>query len=430
MFKIGTIYRYAYDKTTYNTPIIDDLPNYYYETHVDGFDNTFAFQKGIHSIRSVTGPDGKSRCPVIIVSSSPHKAGSDDTPWQDKYEPDRGYIRYYGDNKPGGTNPNKNGNQTLLNLTKVYNSGNQLERLNEAVPIVFFERTTINGRVKGNLRFHGYGIIERAELITQYDTKRNEYFSNYLFNFCVFTMKEDGEVFDWNWIAKRCDSTLTNEETNKYAPNAWKKWITYGRESLHLVRRSISVFDTVKKCDQVPSKETKEYRRLLDIYHYYDKRKHGFEYLAMAVTRKAIEKNGISCIPGWITQRSGDGGIDYVLRMDIGKDRLSGIKIIVLGQAKCTDPTKRTNGNDIARTVARLKRGWIGAFVTTSYFSEPLQEELNEDKYPIMLLNGKAVSELVGEELFERGIDLNTYLGDLEKEFKEEKRMAEDILYA
>ena len=116
--------------------------------------------------------------------------------------------------------------------------------------------------------------------------------------------------------------------------------------------------------------------------------------------------------------------------MDIGKDRLSGIKIIVLGQAKCTDPTKRTNGNDIARTVARLKRGWIGAFVTTSYFSEPLQEELNEDKYPIMLLNGKAVSELVGEELFERGIDLNTYLGDLEKEFKEEKRMAEDILYA
>ena len=47
-----------------------------------------------------------------------------------------------------------------------------------------------------------------------------------------------------------------------------------------------------------------------------------------------------------------------------------------------------------------------------------------------MLLNGKTVAELVNEELFERGIDLNTYLDSLEKAYKMEKRMAEDILYA
>ena len=429
MLKIGTVYRYASDTKSYNTPVIDGLPNYFYETHVDGFNNSFSFQKGIHSIRQVTGPDGKSRCPVIIVSSSPHKAGSDETPWQDKYEPDRGYIRYYGDNKSCSTNPDKDGNHVLLTLKKIYDSGNKTERLDEAVPIVFFERVVVDGRIKGNLRFNGYGIIERVELVTQYDTKKKEYFSNYLFHFCVFTMKEDCECFDWSWIAKRCDPSLTNAETNKYAPAAWKKWINGGSESIHQVRRSVADFDIVKKSSQIPAKGTKAYKRLLDIYHYYDNNKHNFEYLAMELTKKSLEKCGVTCTPGWITQRSGDGGIDFVLRMDIGKDSLSGIKVIVLGQAKCTTPETKTNGVDIARTVARLKRGWIGAFVTTSYYSDRLQKELNEDKYPIMLINGKTVAELVDSELFDRGIDLNTYLDSLEKAYKQEKRMAEDILY-
>lgn len=426
MFKIGTLYRYAYDKTTYDKPTIDNLPNYYYETHVEGFDNTFAFEKGIHPIRTIKGPDGKTRCPVIIISSSPHKAGSDDTPWQDKYESDRGYIRYYGDNKPGGTDPNVYGNnKVLLALKKIYDSGERSIRISDAVPIVFFERAG-----KGKLCFRGYGILEKAELVTQYDTKKNEYFSNYLFNFCVFTMKEDNEVFNWDWIAKRCDASLTNEETNNYAPNAWKKWVNNGNSDLHLVRRSLSEFDTIKKQEQLPLKGSKEYNRLLDIYHFYDNKKHKFEYLAMEITRKSLERNGVMCVPGWITKRSGDGGVDYVLRMDVGKDSLSGIKIIVLGQAKCTKPENQTNGNDIARTIARLKRGWIGAFVTTSYYSDPLQKELNEDKYPIMLINGKTIAEIVNEELFEQGVDLPTYLNSLEAKYKIEKRMAEDILYA
>ena len=150
----------------------------------------------------------------------------------------------------------------------------------------------------------------------------------------------------------------------------------------------------------------------------------------MEVTKKVIEENGATCVPGWITKKSGDGGIDYVLRIDIGKDVLSGIRIIVLGQAKCTQPEKKIDGRDIARTVARLKRGWVGAFVTTSYYSVPLQQELNEDKYPIMLINGKKVAEIVNAELFKSGSDLPTYLDALEKQYSIEKRMAEDILYA
>ena len=48
----------------------------------------------------------------------------------------------------------------------------------------------------------------------------------------------------------------------------------------------------------------------------------------------------------------------------------------------------------MARTVARLKRGWIGAYVTTSFFSNPVQREILEDEYPLMLVNGKKVAEV------------------------------------
>ncbi|MBP5305507.1 MAG: hypothetical protein J6Z02_06620, partial [Lachnospiraceae bacterium] len=293
MLQIGKIYRQGKDPNTYKAPFIDNLPNYYFETHVEGFNNSFVFQRGIHKVKQITGPDGKSRCPLIIISSSPHKAGSDDTPWQDKYDPDRGYVRYYGDNKTNGKNPAEQaGNKVLLRLNSVYNSGDKNVRASEAVPIVFFERTTVDGRQKGNLIFQGYGIIEKAELVTQYDTKKGEYFSNYLFHFCVFTMKEDAETFDWNWIAKRCDNKLTNEETNGAAPKAWKEWVNKGNDGLHLVRRAVSAFDIVKKEEQIPKERTKEYRRLLDIYNYYDSKKHSFEYLAMEVTKKVIEENG------------------------------------------------------------------------------------------------------------------------------------------
>ena len=165
-----------------------------------------------------------------------------------------------------------------------------------------------------------------------------------------------------------------------------------------------------------------------DIYHYYDSRKHEFEYLAMEVTLKTIEESGATCVPGWITKKSGDGGVDYVLRVDIGKEQLASVNIIVLGQAKCTDPYKPTNGRDIARTVARMKRGWIGAYVTTSYFSEPVQQEVKEDSYPIMMINGAKVANVVEQELFESKQTLDQYLGSLKSKYKQQIRIPEDVL--
>jgi len=97
------------------------------------------------------------------------------------------------------------------------------------VPFVFFQRVAHAGRSKGNVRFQGFGIVARAERVTQYDRYRGVYFSNYVFEFAVFDLSAEHEVFDWVWISARRDRTKTLNETGGLAPKAWKEWLKHGR---------------------------------------------------------------------------------------------------------------------------------------------------------------------------------------------------------
>ena len=103
--------------------------------------------------------------------------------------------------------------------------------------------------------------------------------------------------------------------------------------------------------------------------------------------------------------------------MDIGTD-FGGARIIVLGQAKCEALNSPTGGTHIARTVAKLKRGWLGVYVTTSYFSDKVQIEILEDKYPLLLINGKKLAEIVNEIVFDRGYkNVREYLNKIDSEY-------------
>jgi len=55
--------------------------------------------------------------------------------------------------------------------------------------------------------------------------------------------------------------------------------------------------------------------------------------------------------------------------------------------------------------VARLRRGWIGAYVTTSFFTEVAQREMVADEYPLVLVPGRAVAEGVEKLRDNLGID-------------------------
>lgn len=75
-----------------------------------------------------------------------------------------------------------------------------------------------------------------------------------------------------------------------------------------------------------------------------------------------------------------------------------------------------------------MKRGWIGAFVSTSYFSEPVQQEVKEDSYPLMMINGSKIADIVEHELFENKMELEAYLDSLKSKYRQMIRLPEDIL--
>ena len=109
----------------------------------------------------------------------------------------------------------------------------------------------------------------------------------------------------------------------------------------------------------------------------------------------------------------------------------SKVEIVVLGQAKCQIYSDATNALHLARTVARLKRGWVGAYVTTSYFSDKSQHEISEDSYPLITVNGLklAIETLKLVELTGSNSVLN-FLKELDDTFLEyvQKKKPEEIL--
>lgn len=398
--KIGEIFRYSRPYKA-DVGVIDGLPNYFFATRLEG-STLPLLESGINPIKSIEAVDGL-RCPAVLISSSPHKIGSRDTPWQDSFDPDNGHIRYYGDNKISGVDPSTaRGNKILLREFNCHSSSRHCDRVN-AVPILFFKRVQVGDRSKGNVEFQGFGVISRIERITQRRRANDKPFANYVFDFVVFDQSAEDEEFDWRWINARRNPGKSVEETSRLAPESWKIWTRKGAGALSRCRRRVVRLLTYPSSQQQCAQNSRERVTLDAIYSFYSQKKARFDALAAFVTERVINQSHSAYRLGWITPSSSDGGADFVGRIDIGTD-LAKVKIIVLGQAKCEKPDTPTNGNHIARTVARLRRGWIGAYVTTSYFSDSVQREVLEDRYPIILINGSRVAREVLDTMHERGL--------------------------
>lgn len=418
--RVGSVYRYSssFDK---ELPEIDDLPNFIYVTHTEG-KNKVLMESGISPIGS------KGICPAILVSSSTHKHGSRESPWQDRFDTDRGYARYFGDNKTENDPTKAPGNKSLLEQFSLHNSGLRSERL-KAAPVLLFRSVSIGSRVKGNRLFEGLALIKSAERITQFQPDIG-YFTNYVFEFVVLNLSKENDLFDWSWISERRKSNLDNEKSLELAPSSWKSWVEHGDIQDSSLRRQVIKHQSVPKLEQLPDSKSREFKCLMEIYDHYSHHRHGFEILASKVVANHLTRNSSTYIEGWITRGSGDGGVDFVGRLDLGSG-FSKVKIIVLGQAKCENPNKPTSGVHISRTVARLKRGWIGAYVTTSFFSEPLQREIMEDQYPLLMINGLELAREVLILLERSGLaNLADYLRQLDAEYllRISARAPEEIL--
>jgi hypothetical protein len=357
-------------------------------------------EKGINPSAKIKTDLGELVRPAILISSSPNKKGSIETPWEDFYDADNGHIRYFGDNKEPGKDPaTAPGNKALLEAFRLAHSHCPQER-SLTPPILFFRRVVINGVAKGYPQFQGLGVINSVELVTQWDNKLGRTFTNYAFDFTVFCIASEHEKFEWDWINSRRKQAFSLDVTNQAAPKSWRQWLKEGSNSLNKLRRRVSKLRLEKSVNQRPIAGSETDRILNEIYSFYADKKHNFEALAEVIAERVIDRDLGIYQKGWVTQCSSDGGADFIGKVTLGSG-FSKVELIVLGQAKCESLNTPTGGNHIARTVARLKRGWLGVYVTTSYFSDSVQREVIEDKYPIILIHGLRVAEEVAKMVYE-----------------------------
>lgn len=425
--KIDEIFRYARPYSA-ELETIDGIKNYFFYTQSPGAPLPL-LESGINRIARVSSSDG-SRVPAILIRSSPHKVGSQETPWQDIFRPDFGHIRYFGDNKSPGKSPEQaKGNDALLEQFELHHSTSYQDRLT-AAPLLCFRSKSMDGRKKGQIEFQGVAAIEKIERVVQIEPNTGLPFVNLSFDFVVFDLLHENECFNWQWIRDRRNPAINLVESLKYAPKSWIEWVNSGKSIFNKVRRSVHKRQIFPKVNQIPPAGSIEEKILKETYSYFDGRKHKFEALASYIASRVIGVNGGTYRQGWLTQASGDYGIDFVGRLDIGSDFAS-VKLVVLGQAKCEDPSVPTNGNHIARTVARLKRGWIGVYVTTSWFSDNTQKEVLEDQYPIILVDGYRLAKEISITLIERGnIQLLDFLDEIIESYEllQARKMPEEVL--
>jgi len=391
---------------------VDGYLNYHFFTSApDTGRPRMMLEAGINPVAAVKGPDGLRR-PVIAIRSSPWKAGHESNPWHDEFDLDHGHVRYYGDHKPStsGMPGATLGNKVLLEAWRDHAGTEREERLAAAPMVLFRSRTVVSdaGRKvpKGHVEFCGVAVIERLEYLVQRDPASGRSFPNLVIDFNVVDLSATGDRMDWRWIDDRRDPSLTAEETLQHAPVSWKRWVEQGNLALPSIRRRIVSSRVQTGTEQRPPVGSAESQVLTQIYDYFNGRKHQFEHLAARVAAEVLRSDGFNYVEGWLTRAGGDGGLDFVGRLDVGTGPGS-TPMIVLGQAKCIDPNSGVSPDQVARVVARLQRGWIGVYVTTGVFSRQAQIEIIDDRYPLVLIAGGRLAEVV------RRLAYTSYGGDI-----------------
>ena len=334
-----------------------------------------------------------NRTPLINFHTNPFKEDEDESPWRDLIFQEEGRVLYNGDNKSSEKNANDTfGNKKVLENLPLYFSKNRSERLK--APPILVTKTIKIGNKTGFRQFIGIGIInEPPILVQQYEKGNNNVFTNYQFEITLISLASE-DLFNWDWIDDRRNKNISDEDSLKNAPKNWIKWVNVGSEVVSKIQLKINSYRLISESEQrdlLPNNK-KIIDDLLNI-HYPDPIIDGIRFEALASFITTLYFSDKNYYRGWITVGSGDRGVDFVGRLDIGHDSFSNTSIIVLGQSKRYKNS--ISGERLTRVASRMTRGYIGVVITLDVFTRQAQEEIKDDKLPIILINGKKVSELL-----------------------------------
>ncbi len=396
----------------------DQIVNYKYATSNN-------FKKG--TAANIARPmfwftDTNGICPALILYSNPFQKDKEINPWRDVILQSEGIAFYNGDNKDPDRRPNENpingsqsGNNKVENLINLYKS-HDIEDRKKAPPVVLFEQVKVKNKVKGYRAFRGLGIIHQTHIRQQYQEGTGKVFSNYLFEIILFKLPHEG--LNWEWINDRRTKGLDFNSIHDKAPPSWKQWINAGESSLNKVRQHILRYNISPPNEQKNELKDGHLKILKAIINHYkpNKQESKFEALASLAAEEFFGPNLYK--RGWITPQTRDMGVDFIGRYDLRHPEipapsgsvLGTTALLVIGQAKCRNLDSGEVARDIARVASRLQRGQIGIFITTGFFQNSVQYEVILDNYPIILINGRHLADLIQLHLIKAGKSIEQVL--------------------
>jgi hypothetical protein len=307
--------------------------------------------------------------PAYLILVTHEKTGGILNPWEDFVDLTTGTIRYWGDAKYSINTKHDDfsGNKLLSVVNNLILDGVK----DLAPPILHFSKPQ-----KGAVKFNGLCIMDKLELTWFEDHGKP------VRNFrAILTILDIDEVsIDWLHQRANCkDVKVLNEKS----PTIWKEYLSGNTRRLDIWKSEIK-----PKSQQLPPEGSPD----SDILHELTQLSSiQFEALAVAVFRQ------LKTVAHSITRTrpTSDGGFDFYGHFILPYPLF--YKIDFLGEAKKWTRANAVGAKDVSRLVARLARGQYGIFVTTSYYSRQAQKEVLDDGYPVKLLSGIDLIQMMKE---------------------------------
>jgi hypothetical protein len=315
-------------------------------------------------IRPLLTRDGELAALILIT----HEVrGPSHNPWEDFVDLRSGTIRYWGDAKYHEIRRLDDfpGNKRLVEIM-----GHVAHRRWSSIPpIMHFSKPQA-----GIVRFNGVCSLRNLDLGWYED--RGYPVQNYIAQLDILAISEVSR----DWV-----SALVNREQATDEPSAWRRYSRKGSVD----RMDIYASRILSRIKQLPAEGSPDEEILSQLREFEPDE---FEQYMVGVLQDAAEAAAATHTIRK-TRKSRDGGFDFEGSMTLLPPL--NYKVRLKGEVKRYSPTTSVGPKDVARLVARLHRGEFGVFVTTSYFTDACQKEILHDGYPVELVYGRRLIEML-----------------------------------
>lgn len=338
---------------------------------------------------------GDTNSPNLVILFT----SGEDVYWRDELDNSLGVFLYYGDNKTPGNdlhNTKLHGNEILRDMFARACS-DDMEIRKRIPPVLVFKKSS--GR---DVKFLGLAVPgingkpKKDWLTAVWGCNRDgDRFQNYKAFFTILntgtgSTKESGAGINLAWIN---DIEVGNAYSSDYAPKEWKRYID--RKTYTPLIARMEKFCRQRE-EQLPT-ETAKIKVLEAIHKYFIEKDHGYSFEKFAAYIVSCMDEAIVDIE--TTRPYKDGGFDAVGRYKLFKNVENSVFVEFYLQAKCYSSSTPVAVSDTSRLIARLKERQFGILITTSYVASQAYKEILDDGHPVVIVNGKNISDFVFDEL-------------------------------